>query len=120
MRMKTRMIAAVIVALFVAGLFFAVPVAAKGAEKVDVTWVHGGITYKAIFLTTGSGIIHQFRYMPNELHVVYKPVDKFPNMPRGEGWTGPHPKSGLTGGYAVLEAIFTAAEYWAHVNYQGP
>lgn len=49
-------------------------------EEVEEVW--------AKFQTTGSGIVHEWRYSPEHVHVIFKPTGKFP-MPEGDGWWGP-------------------------------
>lgn len=65
---------------------------AKGgsAKGDDVCWMmkHQGVVKEhwAIFYETGSGIVHEWRYEPNEPHLIFKPLTKFKNKPQGPGW----------------------------------
>ncbi|MFW6126125.1 MAG: hypothetical protein ACOC58_03380 [Chloroflexota bacterium] len=41
---------------------------------------------RARFVTTSSGIVHQFQYEPEGKHGVFKPVAELPNEPDEGGW----------------------------------
>lgn len=49
------------------------------AKGVDVCWTNlSGTESRAVFLVTGSGIVQEWRYQPQDVHVVFKPADRFP------------------------------------------
>lgn len=69
----------------------AVPALAKGGSSKgsDIWWYDSGdpgTLFKAIYKKTGSGIIHQRRYLPENLHLIFKPESKFPNTPDEGGY----------------------------------
>ena len=103
---------------------FAIPALAKGgsAKGTDVWWENGGVT-KAIFSTTGSGIVQQHRYDPDDKHLIFKPQSKFPTMPEGEGWfawTFTDQYTELSGDEGDLSDFFNFGEtYWVKINTQG-
>jgi len=77
---------------------------------------------KAIFSETGSGIIHQWRYEPQDRHLVFKPVSKFPAPDEGNyfywrfiasRYTEIDPNPGS------LSDFFTdGAWYWVEITHQ--
>ena len=87
--MKKMVVVLLIGLLMVAAL--AVPALAKGgsSQGSDI-WVYQGedpgTLIKAIYKQTGSGIIHQWRYYPVDLHFVFKPASKFPSAPDEGGY----------------------------------
>ena len=97
--MKTKTITIMTILFLASIVVIAVPVVAKGGSSkgTDVWFKYapdGGTRYQGIyqgifqgiFYTTGSGIVHQRRYEPNDLHLVFKPVANFPNPPDEGGW----------------------------------
>ena len=112
MRKKVLVIAIMLALGIALGGTISVLAKGAGAKGQDITWQLGSTTYKGIFLVTGSGLVHQWRYMPNQQHYMYKPLSMFPNDP-GDDWTGPYPGSGINGGIPALEAIFPdTMQYW--------
>ena len=102
----------------------------KGSSKGrDVWWYKntgsGEGVWKAIIYETKSGIIHEWRYEwrgePIDVHLIYKPVAKFPNQPQGKNWipwTFDDRYDDLPGDEADLTDYFTRyAMYWVHFNH---
>lgn len=87
--MKKVLFPMLAVVLTLSLVLMATPALAKGGSSkgTDVWFQLGSQTYKNIFYTTGSGIVHEWRYEPNDLHLVFKPLSKFPNQP--DGFWGP-------------------------------
>lgn len=88
-KMKRITIGFLIGCVIIAAL--AVPALAKGGSSKgsDIWWYDSGepgTLFKAIYKKTGSGIIHQWRYLPENLHLIFKPVSKFPNTPDEGGY----------------------------------
>lgn len=77
-----------IATLVVAMLLVATPLLAKGgsAKGADI-WVYQDgkpeTLIKAIYSKTRSGIIHQWRYEPVDLHLLFKPASKFSEPDEG-------------------------------------
>jgi hypothetical protein len=105
------------------------PAFGKGSSKgKDVWWyknVEPGMgTWKAIIYRTRGGIVHEWRYElngePVDVHLVYKPVEKFPNQPHGKNWvhwTFDDRYEDLPGDEADLTDFFTKYDdYWVHFN----
>jgi hypothetical protein len=106
------------------------PVVAKGGSKgKDVWWyknVEPGMgTWKAIIYKTKGGVVHEWRYEwkgePVDVHLVYKPVEKFPNQPHGKNWvrwTFDDRYEDLLGDEADLTDFLTKYnDYWVHFNH---
>lgn len=110
------------------GTLWAIPSArGKGgsAKGTEIWWYESsGPVHKAIFSTTGSGIVHEWRYEPQNLSLIFKPTWKFP-QPDEAGyslWTyHPHwyriaPDSPSK---KTLDDIFVQyGDYWLHVTTQ--
>jgi len=67
------------------------PVLAKGGcAKGTTIWFYqdgnSTVVYKGVYFNTASGIVHQWRYSPNDLHLVFKPASAFPEPDPGDGY----------------------------------
>lgn len=116
----------VIIAILVAGvLAVAMPVMAKGgsAKACDVWWEEAGGVQKALFYTTGSGIVHEWRYDPIDAHLVFKPQSRFPE-PDEPGWfswqyTAQYGQDTAWDDDCDLEDFFDPnAWYWVNITWQ--
>lgn len=86
--MKMLVTISAIATLVVAMLLVATPLLAKGgsAKGADIWFYQGGdpgTVFKGIYSKTGSGIIHQWRYEPVDLHLLFKPASKFSKPDEG-------------------------------------
>lgn len=96
------------------------------AKGTEVWWYEGsqgsGPLIKAIFRITGSGIVHEWRYEPDDRALVFKPVDKFPEPGEGDYhlWTyGPAHYTIAPGSPGDLSNFFTpGAQYWLQITMQ--
>ena len=96
----------------------------QGNNAMNVCWLrNSGTEVWANFVVTGSGIVQQFRYAPEDRHLIFKPTSEFPNEPKGEGWFG----WDYSGYYPCdqeseysLDDIFESGEsYWVKITDQG-
>ncbi len=121
------------IALLVLGILvmsFSVVMAKGGKRGMHVCWEQSDGEQNAYFKITGSGIIQQWRYDPSDLHLVFKPKDKFPNPPDEGSWSSwtwkgsegeygqydpCNPSSDLT-----LENVFgnQNRDFWVEITYQ--
>jgi hypothetical protein len=121
-----RVIIACVVGTFLLGALFVVASATgwrSGAEGVEVWWHEGnGPLIKAVFRTTAEGIVHQRRYEPEALKLIFKPVDGFPKPVEGgySLWTfSPSHYTIDEDSPAVLSDFFTeGAQYWLQITVQ--
>ena len=119
-----RKLLTLLVATLVITTIFTAPVQAaggRGKKAVDVCWMSGGTEVKAKFQMTSSGIVHEFRYEPNDVHGVFKPVSRFPNEPdEGEWflWTAHAymPCEGETD--MVTDFLEAGMQYWVQLEVQ--
>ena len=132
---KIRLSAKLTTILLIAGVFSvtAAPVLAKGgsAKGNDVWWYkhappNPDVYWKAIIYKTGSGIVHEWRYEvdgePCDIHMIYKPVEKFPKEHYGKGWvrwTYDDRYIDLSGdqGADLVDFFTKYTEYWVHINH---
>jgi hypothetical protein len=95
------------------------------AKRAEVWWYEAGSTslHKAIFQTTGSGIVHEWRYEPEHLTMVFKPANKFREPDEGDytdwtyDWWLYTPVDSPS--HKTLDGFFTRdAHYWCEITMQ--
>ncbi len=62
----------------------------SGAKGTEVWWYEGGgPLIKAVFRTTDNGVVHEWRYEPENLKLVFLPADRFSAPAKGDysPWT---------------------------------
>ena len=125
--MKRLLTICAVATLVVAMLLSATPLLAAGgsAGGVDIWFYQDGdptTLSKAIFSKTSSGIIHQWRYEPQDLHLVFKPASKFPEPDEGNYFYWRFNASRYTEtdtNPGSLSDFFTdGAYYWVEITYQ--
>jgi hypothetical protein len=107
-------------------LVLAVPALARGGNggnAVDVCWKRNAATEVwARFQTTGSGIVHEVRYAPEQVHGEFKPKAEFPTEPDEEGWRSwtAHYYAPCDPGteYQVTDFLVPGTEYWVKLELQ--
>jgi hypothetical protein len=124
---KAILVCALAAVLF--GTLLVIPSAlGKGgsAKGTEVWWYEGslgvGPLHKAVFQTTGSGIVHEWRYEPDDRALVFKPAGKFPEPDEGDyiPWTfNPGLYTIAPDSPGDLSDFFTVwAPYWLKVTMQ--
>ncbi len=126
--MRKVILVSAIGAFLLATLLVAPSALGKGgsAKGTEVWWYEGslgaGPLIKAVLRTTGSGIVHEWRYQPDDRALVFKPVEKFPEPDEGDYFLWTY----IPAQYAIapdspgqLSDIFTpGAQYWAQITMQ--
>ncbi len=129
--MRRRILVGVVGALLL-GTLLVVPSAlgnGGSAKGTEVWWHEGrndsGPLIKAIFQTTASGIVHEWRYEPENLQLIFKPADKFPKPEEGDyvPWTYKPAvywiDENSPAGDLTLKAFFVeGALYWLQITEQ--
>ena len=118
--MKRLFKLATITLLFIA---LAVPALAKGGngkgkESHDVCWMQGTAKVKAKFIKTSSGLVQQFRYSPDDKHLIFKPMTKFDEPDEGNWFAWRYYEQygecdPLEGG--TLNDVFDLERYWVQI-----
>lgn len=125
--MKRLLTICAVATLVVAMLLSATPLLAVGgsAGGADIWFYQDGdpdTLSKAIFSGTASGIIHQWRYEPQDLHLVFKPALKFPEPDEGNYFHWQFIASTYTetdDNLGELSDFFTdGAYYWVEITHQ--
>lgn len=123
--MRRVVIASAVGALLVGMLLVIPSVRGKGggANGTEVWWYepHSELI-KAVFWTTGSGIIHEWRYEPDDRALVFKPLAKFPEPGEGDYqlWTfDPSKYTIAPGSPGQLADFFTpGVQCWLQITMQ--
>ncbi len=127
--MRKAIIVSAVGALLLGTLLVIPSALGKGgsAKGTEVWWYEGalgaGPVHKAIFRTTGSGIVHEWRYAPDDRALLFKPVEKFSEPDEGEDyilWTyNPGQYTIAPGSPGQLNDIYTPwAQYWLIITIQ--
>ena len=131
MNMRKAIIVGTVGALLLGTVMLIPSALGKGgsAKGIEIWWHEGrnanGPLIKAIFRTTGSGIIHEWRYEPDDLALVFKPADRFaaPDDGNYAPWTY-NPQvywidADSPAGDLTLGAFFAeGAQYWLKITEQ--
>lgn len=106
-------------------LMSAIPVLAKGgrgSKSLEVCWIGGGIETRAYFTETGSGIIQQHRYSPDDKHLVFKPMSKFSEPDEGSwfAWkyTSQYDECDPASDTSLDDVLSLNTWYWVQINDQ--
>ena len=124
--MKNKLIKLSLVTILVFTSFFSI-VEARNPNTRDVWWYKnvqpGQGTWKAHIIKMNNGMVHEWRYEwngePINVHLIYKPVELFPNPPGGKWirWTFDDRYEDLPGDEADLGDYFTRYNsYWVVFN----
>jgi len=125
--MKRLLTICAVATLVAAMLLVATPLLAAGgsAKGADIWFYQDGnpaTLCKAIFSKTASGIIHQWRYEPQDIHLLFKPASKFPEPDEGNYFYWQFNASRYTEtdtNPGSLSDFFTdGAWYWVEITYQ--
>jgi hypothetical protein len=90
-----------------------------GEKSLNVCWMQGSTEVKAFFKITNSGLIQQFRYEPDDKHLIFKPKGKF-NDPMEAGWFSWNYTEGkyntcVEWDGASLDEVLSPGAYWVKI-----
>ena len=121
--MKKRILILLVVVLALAATASVVWAHGGSANGDDVCWMQGSTEVRATFYETRSGIIHQWRYSPQHLHLVFKPKARFPEEPDEGSWfswpyTGQYDECDPLSDTILDEVFEIGSSYWVEITVQ--
>ena len=125
MKFKSLLVLFVVALLVMSTATLVLAKGGQGNNAMNVCWLRNLETEVwANFVVTGSGIVQQFRYAPEDRHLIFKPTSKFPNEPKGEGWNdftfrGQYDSCDPATEYSLEDVFELGESYWVKITDQG-